>query len=379
MNRDPPGIAAATTSSSANWSLVIFPALFLTITSALAAAQTGKKGMNPAETWVVAQATAGEIADLSKQFREEKDRKLRAHFLEELLTGALSGFKPHRNGVRIIGAIIDEPISLANAQIPCEVRLYQCQFNQSVIFARANFAGGLFFNGSKFKEAIFNSMKVVGDADFGAYFGMNVRGAPVFDPTVFEEPVYFIAADIGGNLRAQNAKFKHADFSRIKVRGDRAVFDRAEFDGPVNFFQADIAQFFAMSAATFCDEAYFFGIKVGGNPANFSSTEFHAAAYFNWSDIAGDFQAFAAKFHNRASFEKLKLANDAIFDRTEFDGPGPVNFSQADIAGNFKAQNAKFWKYADFTGIKIGHSAFFSNAIFKRPVNFLGADVAGDF
>jgi hypothetical protein len=36
-----------------------------------------------------------------------------------LLTGALPGFKPHRNGVRIIGAIIDEAIDLTNAQIPC--------------------------------------------------------------------------------------------------------------------------------------------------------------------------------------------------------------------------------------------------------------------
>jgi hypothetical protein len=52
------------------------------------------------------------------------------------------GVKLHRHGVRIIGAIIDEPIDLENAQIRCEVWLDHCQFNENVTFARANFAGG---------------------------------------------------------------------------------------------------------------------------------------------------------------------------------------------------------------------------------------------
>jgi len=68
------------------------------------------------------QVRAGEIADLSKQFpdKEKDKRKLSAHFLEALLTGTLPDVKPHPHGVRIIGAIIDEPVDLENAQIPCE-------------------------------------------------------------------------------------------------------------------------------------------------------------------------------------------------------------------------------------------------------------------
>ena len=45
--------------------------------------------------------------------------------------------KLHRNGVRIIGACIDEPIDLENAQIPCEVHLEHCQFSKNVTFSRA--------------------------------------------------------------------------------------------------------------------------------------------------------------------------------------------------------------------------------------------------
>jgi hypothetical protein len=101
---------------------------FLTIISASSAvAKTRVRGLN-AEDWVVAQATAGKIADLNERFPEEKDRKLSAHFLKDLLTGTAPGVKVHRNGVRMIGAIIEEPIDLRNAQIPWEVWLDHCQF-----------------------------------------------------------------------------------------------------------------------------------------------------------------------------------------------------------------------------------------------------------
>ena len=137
------------------WFLDISLATSLAMIFASAAdAQIGEKKLTPAEKWVVAQAAAGEIADLSKQFPEEKDRKLSAHFLEDLLMGALPGVKPHRNGVRIMGAIIDEPIDLRNARIPCEVRLDHCQFTSSAIFMRASFAGAVFFRDRDRKSVV---------------------------------------------------------------------------------------------------------------------------------------------------------------------------------------------------------------------------------
>ena len=121
MKLKAPGAADAATCSPTNWLSAIFLAGFLTIISPSAAApQTGAEGLNPAEKWVVAQVTAGKTADLSEQFpdKEKDKRKLSAHFLEQLLTGALPGIKLHRHGVRIIGATIDEPVDLENAQIP---------------------------------------------------------------------------------------------------------------------------------------------------------------------------------------------------------------------------------------------------------------------
>jgi hypothetical protein len=160
--------AAAAARSPINWLLGICLAAFWAAISASAAApQTGAGGLNPAEQWVVAQVTAGEIADLSEQFPEEKDRKLSAHFLEALLAGTLPDVKPHRHGVQIIGAIIDEQIDLTNAQIPCEVWLWNCDFHSRVTFDSASFASAVSFLASRFKaEAQFNGTKFGGVASF---------------------------------------------------------------------------------------------------------------------------------------------------------------------------------------------------------------------
>ena len=97
--------AAATARSPINWFLGICLAAFLTIISASAAAdaQTSAEGLNPSEKWVAAQVRAGEIADLSTQFPEKKNRQLSAHFLENLLTGTLPGVKLHRHVCESLG------------------------------------------------------------------------------------------------------------------------------------------------------------------------------------------------------------------------------------------------------------------------------------
>jgi hypothetical protein len=217
MKLKAPDATAATALLPINWFSGICFAAFLTILyPSTGVAKSGAGELNATEQWVVMQTRGGEIADVSKQFKEKDKRKLSAHFLEELLTGALPGIKLHRHGVRIIGATIDEPVDLENAQIPCEVWLEHCQFNASADFNSANFAGTVSFENSAFKaDAGFNSMKA---------------GRAVFNDAVFEGPVDFISADIASNFEANGAKFqnkeKEANFGGMKVGGYAFFNDR---------------------------------------------------------------------------------------------------------------------------------------------------------
>ena len=93
------------------------------------------------ESFALRQVAKGEIADLKKEFGEaEADRRLRARFLEELLTGEIKGVKIHRLGVKISNAIIEEPLELENAEVAVDIGLNSCIFKELVRFRDAFFA-----------------------------------------------------------------------------------------------------------------------------------------------------------------------------------------------------------------------------------------------
>jgi len=424
MKLKAPDDNAVTIFSPINCFSAICLAAFLTIVyPSTGVAKSGAGELNATEQWVVTQTSGGEIADLSKQFpdKETDKRKLSAHFLEELLTGALPGIKLHRHGVRIIGAIIDEPVDLENAQIPCEVWLEHCQFNASANFNGANFAGTVSFENSMFKaEAVFNSMKVRGDAflngavfegpiDFiladvarnfqgnGAKFqnkektadfsSMKVGGYASIKSAIFEGPVDFGSADIASNLQAQGAQFQNkekiASFASMKVGGD-ASFNDAVFEGPVTFILADIAGNFSGHRARFQNKeqgANFNSLKVRGYAFFLSDAVFEGPADFGSANIASTFAAPGAKFQNKekqANFGGMKVGGYAFFNDAAFEGP--VNFALAEIATAFSANQAKFQNKEtepNFSSMKVGGHAFFNDAVFEGPVNFVLAEIAG--
>jgi hypothetical protein len=345
------------------------------VATATAKPQNASHGLSPAEEWVVTQVMAGEIADLSKRFGDEAKRKLNAHFLEDLLTGTFPGVKPRRNGVRISGATIDEPIDLTNAQISCEVWLDHCQFKRPVTFQQASLTGKVTFYDSTFKA----------DANFSR---MKVGHIAVFDKAVFEGLANFNFANIVGNFEAVEAQFKNmeqgATFNSLKV-GHSAFFEKTVFEGPVNFGSADIASDFRATESQFQNTeqgATFNSIKVG-HVAFFEKALFEGPVDFNGADIVSQFAAQEAQFKNKeksAGFDAMKVGDAAFFKNAVFEGP--VNFTFANIASNFDAEGAQFKNKEEgaiFNGMKVGHSAHFQSAVFEGAVDFGSADIASEF
>jgi uncharacterized protein YjbI with pentapeptide repeats len=310
--------------SAGSFSSLLIGASLIIIAPSKAAPQTSAEVMNPVEEWIVAQVSAGNTADLTQQFpgKEKYGQNLNAHFLEQLVMGTLPGFKPHRNGVRILSAIIDDPIDLTNAQIQYEVRLENCQFMKGATLIRAKFAGLLSFDGSAFNaDANFHHVKT-GDSIF-------------LRKTVFKGQVNFDSAEISGNFVAGWAAFQNkqnpGDFTRLTVGGD-AGFEFAEFD---------------------------------------------TQAYFASADIGHNFTAPQARFHNTARFDEMKVGSDAQFQKAEFDAG--VDFESTNIAGNFGVPGAKFQSKTEpvlFRLMKVGGYAVFNDAVFNGPVDFRYAEFA---
>jgi hypothetical protein len=351
--------------------------------TAIAEPQTASQTLSQAENWVVQQVAKGQEADLKKQFPDEKDRKLSAHFLEQLLTGELPGLKLDRHGVRILWAVVDGPIDLSNAEIPCEVDLKACQFKDRVNFNFAHFKAGVSFYQGTFKEkAGFNTMKVDGTA--------------VFEEAKFEALADFTATGIGIQFNADRASFTNrASFNGMKV-GQTAFFREAVFDGQADFGLAEITGNFEANSARFQKYASFKSMKVKGD-AIFNAIKesqrspgkpgepavFAGGVSFIGADMSGDFRAIEAKFQDEASFSVMKVGGDARFEKAIFEGP--ANFIETHVAGSLRASWAQF-KNKDkdkdnlfsFDSINVG-AAFFSNAVFEGPVNFLWAEIGNNF
>ncbi|HWY52038.1 MAG TPA: pentapeptide repeat-containing protein [Chthoniobacterales bacterium] len=257
------------------------PALFLTIFLAAGAAvakpQNVPEVLTPAETWIIEQTTTGEIADLRPQFPNEKDRKINTRFLEGLLAGALPGFKPHRNGIRIAGAVIDEPISFQNAHVPWAVWLEFCRFKKDVDFTRTEFANGVSFGFSIFEAgANFNELKVQGIANFLG--------------SAFNGPVSFINANVSGEFHANLARFRNplndpsqtVSFNSM-VLGSNAYFNGARFEDVVDMVAATVKGEFQIHNVEFNGDSFF--EKMTCNVVTLNEVRFPKAVSFRDSNF----------------------------------------------------------------------------------------------
>jgi hypothetical protein len=359
------------------------------------------------EQWVLERLEQGEIADLKKQFGEaEEKRRLRAIFLEALLTDEIEEFKPRRQGIRITQAIMGEALNLENAEVVHIVGLDNFIFQEEVNFRDTRFHRYVFLNGSQFgKKADFHRMQVK--------LGLLCR------KTVFRGPVDFGWTDIGGQFIATGAQFasqKHeANFNALKV-GQSAFFDNAVFQGPVDFGGAGIGGQFIANGVQFASQKHktnFNGLKVGQDaffrgavfrgsvncsgmlvkeglhltPLEESDrtylTIFHKGANFGGTEIRRQLGAHSLRFLSEsepADFNGLKVGQLAFFDNAVFQGP--VAFVTAAIGGQLSAKGAKFLnpeKEVSFGYLKVGQSAFFDNAVFQGPLSFVSVDIGEHF
>ncbi len=312
---------------------------------ALAASAPERLPNRPAEQWILKQIASGKVADLRENFSKESDRIISASFIEKLLTDSLKDVKVHWHGVRIAGAVVVDPIDLANAEIRHPTLLIDFHFKKEMDLSGSVFRKSLSFEGSSFKQAKFNVIKVGGDAVFSkavflgsaVFTDAEIPGNFEADDAVFTGPAQFLRMDIAGMLLADRAQFQNAEgvtnFNSIKV-GVAAFFNDAVFAGSVNFVKAD---------------------------------------------IAGNFDADGAQFQNAqkaAQFATMKVGGSVFIRRAVF--AGPVSFAFADIAENFEAHKTKFKntsKGANLNFIKVGGNTLFQGSVFSGELSMQNSEL----
>ena len=359
------------------WLLLLFTLILLVAEGGLCRAQgkggdTRPPGLTPltqTEKWVLEKVGAGEVADLKERFgAEQTSRRLRARFLEALLTDGIPGFKAHRSGIYLVNAIIPDSLSLEFATVPHPVFLVGCRFQGPVNFSACEFKKSLGLRQAFFAQAAnFYRLKVGLDASLRE--------------TVFAGPADFGGASIDGQFLLAQTRFadknSEANFNGCVV-GQSFSLKNSVFSGAVDFSGSKVGGEFNAAGARFESadkKAIFNGLKVSQS-ALFREAVFQGAVDLGGAEIGGEFIADGANFESRdqqVSFNALKVGPRASFDGTVF--KGWVDFSMAAVAGMLIVNQARFedpGRAPNFFGLKVNQHAFFMETVFQGGLSMLG-------
>jgi hypothetical protein len=192
--------------------------------------------LSAAEKYLIDQATAGEVANLTEQFTNPVARVIRGRLIEELLTGARKNFSMHRNGLMIEGAVVRELLDLRNAKIAHDTRLAGCTFEGGVNLSKSGFENSLSIEGS-----VFNGPATL--------FAMKVGRGLYLSKAIFNGAVDFSQMEVVGVMIAGEASFNAvsptAEFAGLKVSGN-TFFTNTTFAGPVNFQYCQVTESFRL-------------------------------------------------------------------------------------------------------------------------------------
>jgi hypothetical protein len=298
------------------------------------------------EKWVWDKIVAGVPADLNefdlapKREREKLNpitedgwsdrRRLRAKFLQTILTDrALVGSTPYL-GVRVVGALIDDAtLDLEDVRLPYRFSLHECRI---------------------LKDLIGNALRVDGDLSLtGCFvngvvtlFGAKIASYLILSGSTFEGGVNLNGASVG-----------------------RAVFVRkvAILKGPLDLGAAKIGSNLEMGGSTFEREVYLNGASVGGAALLRIETAFDGA----WE---------------RTIFKRaLDLVSVKIGSNLEMDGSiceGSVTLNGASVNGAvFLREGAIFKGGINLLNAKIGGNLEMTRGTFERGVSATQCTVGG--
>lgn len=323
--------------------------------------QLNDAGLNPAELWITEEIAAGRVADLTRRFPADSDRRISSGFFEKLITGPA----PHQ-GVRIVGAILSEPLGLRNLTVPNETLCIFCRFEQPVDLSEGHFERSLDLSASSMVTTTFQAMRV--DGALGLR-GVSVTGS--MDLSLME---------IGRSIVLDQSELSAISFAGIHTNGNISIRE-ARFTGPAIFNSARASGDLIATTAQFSDSD--FGATFSGSTFNnvtFGEARFAGPVDFSHMEVGLDLELGNATFEQGARLDAVLVSGYASISRSQFNGPGI--FMNMDVGRDFYSNRVRFTSpdaSADFSGMRIGGAAIFTESEFEGSAIFSDMQVGGDF
>jgi uncharacterized protein YjbI with pentapeptide repeats len=327
------------------------------------------------------------LTDLGKEsldalLREHGGKlRLRAEFLEKVLTDEFTGFRVHRRGFDLRNAVIEGKLDLASAKVAPKVIFKYCIFQGDVNLQDSHFKESLQILDSQFNRELYAIRMMV---DRFAYFN-NTR---------FQDLVNFSHANLGKefSLLGVKAENERPDkiFAGVQVGETLHADSNTRFGGKVNFRGLKVGQNAYFTGTQFLSKTKFviFAECKVGNSLFFNKAVFHGPVDFQDLEVGKDLEAYASTFHFKDAKQEekgaahleapeIKVGGQANFDGAVFEGT--VKFANASVRKKFSAEGARFnGEQVIFAGATLG-KADFDRAVFRGEVDFVKSHITDLF
>jgi len=282
-----------------------------------------------------------------------RENKVRADFIRFLALGGDELAPVHENGVRLIGAYIEEPLNCFGSDIRHRLSLNNCHLAGPLILRDAR-TGTVRLEGSHVAGIDASSVRIMGSLYLrdGFFSSRQVRLA---------------GAKITGNLECSGGTFKGnriegtpGEFaiycSRARISGTVYLRERFNADKEVRFENAVIDGNLDCTGGTFSGDLWALNCiraKIGGtvclNKSSSSSYNWPFVAKgkvsFRGATIGGNLESIGGEIKSEygiALYFSLAKIRGSVF-LSEFEAIGSVRFRKAEIGGELDFSNAKFF------------------------------------
>jgi len=379
------------------------------------------------ERWVWQRIAAGEPADLNARDQEQnadfedldpseaagwtEQRRLRARFLQTILTQQAFAEATPYGGVRISGALVDDaPLNLEHARLQ---RLFWLQRSRILVDVKGRnlridgefslvssfVAGGIGLLQADIRESFHvDQGKINGEVDLSS---ARIGDSLVMAGSIFEEKVHLNRATVNGSafLHGGATFTGEVDLTSANIGSivsmigstfeenvflnntavNRAAFLRggATFKGEVNLVNVSIGTNLEMDDSTFKGKVNLVTAGIGAS-LSVTGSIFEKEVTLNGATVIGSaFLRGGATFKGEVDLTSASIGSSLAMDGSTF--VENVFLNSATVNGSaFLGSGATFKGEVDLVSASIGSNLDFSDANISREVNLSGCNVTGD-
>jgi hypothetical protein len=356
----------------------------LAVAGARAQAPVGNPGATEAERWAWDRIRAGEIADFATRpgcggkldSRKADDprwqdgcRRIRAAFIEQVLTQEPWRGAIHHRGFRLVGAWVAGALNLSVARVAAEIWMDESRFEEAVRLERARFDGLLSFDGSTFEQGFSGGSLQIGGGFVlraGAVRGgtlmlrdAKVEGQIDLSSSTFEHGIYGDGLGVGGGFFLRDAGM---------VRGGALVLRGAKVAGQVN-----------LSGSTFEHGIDADGLGVGGNFfLRNAGTVRGGALVLRGAKVEGQVDLSGSTFEQGIDGESLSVGGGFFLRNAGTVRGGALDLGSARVAGQIALNSSAFEQGINGENLQAGLDIILWGAKFGLPPNFYRAQIEGN-